>query len=135
MEQKFEAWKLSNGELVGQANFVVATVKTHAEWAEAEADVLDELVSRFTSRECRRVDEKDDCGVYARHLSRMVNGGCYNLKGVAEICARDHRYLQSELFKFCAEYIKCLAEHYEKGHYDPRNEWACEKASDMAKLL
>ena len=56
-------------------------------------------------------------------------------KDVAEKMAKDHRYLQSEMFKVCLEYIEILAENADKGYYDGRNKWACETAKKMVNNL
>ena len=44
------------------------------------------------------------------------------------------RFIQ-EKFKVCLEYIKVLAENYQKGYYDPRNEWACQTSDKIVKAM
>lgn len=60
--------------------------------------------------------------------SRFINGGLSHTKEVAQAMAQDHRYLVQERFKLMVEYFKELAKNERKGHYDPRNEWACKCA-------
>lgn len=71
----------------------------------------------------------------ARVLSEFVNGRIRSPKRVAEEMAKDHRYLQQEMFKICYEYMKILAENNDKGWYDARNEWACNTAKKMIDSL
>ena len=73
-------------------------------------------------------ETKDD--VFARFFSDYVNGSHDKFKA-AEHMAREHRYLQSSMFKVCLEYIKLLAQNIESGRYDARNEWACNAAKYM----
>ena len=49
--------------------------------------------------------------------------------------AREHRYLQQEMFKVCLEYVKILAQNAENGRFDPRNEWACKASKYMIEGL
>ena len=67
--------------------------------------------------------------VYGREAGRdeWIGGA----KACARKMAREHRYLQQEMFKVCLEYIKVLAENYEKGIYDGRNEWSCKVSKDF----
>ena len=44
---------------------------------------------------------------------------------------REHRYLQNEMFKVCLEYIKELANCYECGRFDPRNQYAAETSKKI----
>lgn len=64
-------------------------------------------------------------------LSDFVNGGMSSPKTVAAQMSLDHRYLQSEMFKICLEYIKILAMNYQNGRFDGRNEWTCSLANDI----
>lgn len=64
-------------------------------------------------------------------LSNFVNGGMSSAKTVAAQMSMDHRYLQSEMFKICLEYIKILAMNYQHGRFDGRNEHACQLANDI----
>lgn len=98
------------------------------------------LIDRFKSECCARPGETNN-DVFVRQFSDYVNGKAqsekfYNREAGKDVwidgkkaCAirmgLEHRYLQQEMFKVCLEYIKVLADNYEKGIYDGRNEWAC----------
>ena len=105
-----------------------------------------QLISRFKSECCAKPGETSN-DVFVRQFSDYVNGKMQSEKvynretgkddwiGGAQACARkmarEHRYLQQEMFKVCLEYIKVLAENYEKGIYDGRNEWSCKVSKDF----
>lgn len=82
------------------------------------------IIDRYERVCCPNAGETND-ELFARNFGDFVNGKMRSKRKVAEQMCRDHRYLQNEMFKVCLEYIKLLAENCEKGHYDPRNEWAC----------
>ena len=77
-----------------------------------------------------RTRSENDDDVFVRGFSDFVNGKINSKRRVAELMSQEHRYLQSEMFKVCLEYIKKLAENCEKDWYDGRNEYAC-KTSKM----
>jgi hypothetical protein len=85
------------------------------------------VMNQFEYDLCAKSGETRD-DVFARFFSNYVNRCPNNFKRAAKTMGREHRYLQSEMFKMCIEYIKVLAEHYDNGCYDPRNEWACSTA-------
>lgn len=105
-----------------------------------------QLIDRF-KRECCAKPGETVNDVFVRQFSEHVNGRMQSEKvynretgkddwiGGAQACARkmarEHRYLQQEMFKVCLEYIKVLAENYEKGIYDGRNEWSCKVSKDF----
>lgn len=88
------------------------------------------MQDRFEHRLCTKDGETRD-DVFIRFFSDFVNGEMISSEKVAEGMANDHRYLQQEMFKVCYEYVRKLSENYEKGYYDPRNEWACKTANMM----
>lgn len=79
---------------------------------------------------CPRSGENED-NVFARQFSDFVNGKCISKQNTAELMANDHRYLQNEMFKICLEYIKRLADNFDKNRFDPRNQYACTAAKCM----
>lgn len=92
------------------------------------------IIERFKWGLCKESGETDN-NVFVRFFSEFVNGKCHGKKDVAELMAREHRYLQQEMFKVCLEYIKKLSENYQQGHYDPRNEWACQTSSHITEAM
>jgi hypothetical protein len=68
-------------------------------------------------------------------METLANGVICSKRKVAERMARSHRYLQNELFHLFIEYANILAQNYEKGHYDGRNQSACENAKKVMDLL
>jgi hypothetical protein len=101
--------------------------------ADAE-EILHSILNRFEYDSCQKAGESKD-ELFARQFSDFVNGQMRNPKDVAEKMAKDHRYLQSEMFKVCLEYITILAGNADKGYYDGRNKWACETAKKMVENL
>lgn len=92
----------------------------------------DKLLERFGRALCPKDGETRD-DVFARFFSNYVNRCPNDFEKAAKAMGRDHRYLQSEMFKFCVEYMKVLAEHYDNGCYDGRNQWACKTARTLIK--
>lgn len=64
-------------------------------------------------------------------ISALVNSTAFDPKQVADLLSKDHRYLQSEFFKLCYEYIRKLAAAKKLYRFDERNRWACETAEKM----
>ena len=98
--------------------------------------LIDKLLSSVEYTLCPKTNEgetRDD--VFARFFSDYVNRCGCNKKKAAQHMAREHRYLQGEMFKVCLEYIKILAENANNGYYDPRNEWACKASKYMIEGL
>ena len=121
--RELESYQLSNREMVDLLKGDTLSEEQHKELTKS-------LMSRFESQTCPREGE-DNHDVFARQFSDFVNGKCYNKRKTAELMAKDHRYLQSEMFKVLLEYAKVLADNYENGWYDGRNEWACTAAKYM----
>ena len=120
--RELESYQLSNNELV-------ELVKK-----EQDKELIDTLIGRFEHRLCKRSGEDGYDGVCARFISDMVNGRLWKYDSTAKQMASDHRYLQSEMFKLCLAYIHALAENYDKGWFDPRNQWACETAKKISEI-
>lgn len=116
--REYEDYQLSNEQIV--------------ELLEGDHEVTDmghdflmkKVYERFKHECCARKGESRD-ELFARNFSDYVNKCPNDFKKAASAMGKEHRYLQSEMFKMCIEYIKVLAEHYNNGCYDPRNEWAC----------
>ena len=81
------------------------------------------VMNRFEYDLCPKAGEGDD-EVFARFFSNYVNNCGHDRHKAAEKTATDHRTLQSNMFDLCMAYIKELAESYENGWYDARNEYA-----------
>lgn len=102
---------------------------------EDKAKLLTSIISRFKWSNCPHTSEEDVHDVFARQMSDFVNGKCYNMKKTAEKMAKDHRFLQQEMFKLCLEYINVLSNHFEKERFDGRNEWSCKCSNKIVKHL
>lgn len=120
--QEYESYHLSNEELVDLIE--------NGGLDEEQKKVLEaDLLERFKSNNCRKDGETND-ELFARQFGNFVNGKMTSAAKVAEKMAKEHRYLQMEMYRVCVNYFKALAESYEKRNYDPRNEWAV-KASHI----
>jgi len=123
---EIEDYHLSNKEL-----YDIVNSDTDEITAEQRDFLTKKLCERFKSQCCPR-DGETEANVFARQFGDYVNGKCgYNYYKTAELLAKDHRYLQQEMFKICLEYIKILAENAENGRFDARNEWACTASKHM----
>ena len=89
--------------------------------------LMGKVLDRFEYDLCPKNGETDD-EVFVRFFSIFVNGKMRSKNNVAEKMSLEHRYLQSQMFKVCMEYIVKLAENCERGYYDGRNEYACKTA-------
>lgn len=94
----------------------------------------DMLLIRFERDNCPNVGE-DEHNVFAKQISNFVNSKCYDMGKIARLMANDHRYLVQEMFKLFIAFSKELSKDFFKGNYDPRNQWACKKASEIMDLL
>ena len=115
-----EDYQLSNEQIAEliEGNTLMGSEKSY---------LMEKAYQRFKYECCARKGESRD-ELFARNFSDYVNRCPNDFKKAASAMGRDHRYLQSEMFKLCIEYIKVLARHYNDGCYDPRNEWACSTA-------
>ena len=116
-------YQLSHEEMLG--------IYTNPSTSDEDKEFIEsKIIDAFTYNLVPKKGE-DNHDVFARFFSNFVNGKCWDKKKVASLMARDHRYLQQEMFKVCLEYIKVLAKNYENEIYDDRNEWACTAAHHM----
>ena len=123
MEQEKEMWRYSNNELLDM----------HKE-DPSRTDVVEQIIKRFGYDLCLKPGETKD-EWFARTFGNFVNGRMCSARKVAEAMAREHRYLQAEMFRVCLAYIRVLSENYEKGYYDPRNEYACKTSKRIVEFL
>lgn len=120
--REYEAWELSNEQ-------IVRLMEKEPNGSERIA-LTEIMVGRFKSNLCAKAGETRD-DVFARFFGNYVNRCPNDFKRAAKGMGREHRYLQNEMFKLCLEYIKVLAEHYENGCYDGRNEYAAETSKKI----
>ena len=114
--RELESYHLSNEELVDLIE--------NGELNDEQKKVLQtDLLQRFKHHNCRKGDETSD-ELFAREFGDFVNGKMSSPAKVAQSMAKEHRYLQMEMYRVCVNYFKVLAENYEKRVYDARNEWA-----------
>lgn len=73
--------------------------------------------------------------VKAKEISELINDCSYDSRRVGCELSTDHRYLQSEFGKTAIHFLGCLAENYDKGFYDGRNEFVCKCAKIMMSAL
>lgn len=126
--RELAAYQLTNRQMVD-------LIKSDTKACSEGRDLLMQIVlTRFEIECCPNHGENND-NVFVRQFSSFVNGKCSNKENVAELMAREHRYLQSELFFVCLAYIRKLAENYDNDCYDLRNEYACRTAKQMIEAL
>ena len=122
--REYESYQLSNEQ-------ILRLIKDDTKACSEDRDFLMEMVlKRFEYDLCPKCGENMD-DVFARFFGNFVNGKLHSKKHVAEMMCREHRYLQSEMFKVCLEYIKLLAENCENGRFDPRNQYAAETSKKI----
>ena len=68
-------------------------------------------------------------------ISNLINDCSYGPREVGIELSTDHRYLQSQFGRTAMSFFGCLAENYEKGWYDARNEYECKCAKIMIDAL
>lgn len=73
--------------------------------------------------------------VKAKEISHLINDCSYSPRVVGCELSTDHRYLQSEFGQTAIHFFGCLAENYEKGRYDGRNEYVSRCAKIMIDAL
>lgn len=125
--REYKSYQLTNEELV-------ELLEKNELTEEQRKELNETLFNRFKFYSCKKLGETED-ELFARQFSYFVNGKMNLPKEVAKEMAKDHRYLQAEMFKVCKAFIEELAENYAADRYDPRNEWACEMAAKMAKSV
>ena len=65
-------------------------------------------------------------------IEDLVNNTLFDDYKTAKHLANMHRYLQQQFFKMVLHFICMLADNYENGRYDARNEYACSVAKKTA---
>jgi len=125
--REYESYQLSNGAILEllEGNTIDNKQREY---------LTEKVLERFKSDLCPRYGEGTD-EVFARFFSDYVNRCPNDFKKAARAMGREHRYLQSEMFKMCLAYIKVLSEHYESGCYDPRNEYAVRTSKEIVDFL
>ena len=73
--------------------------------------------------------------VKAKEISELINDCSYSPRAVGCELSTIHRYLQSEFGRTARHFLGCLAENYDKGRYDARNEYECRCAKIMISAL
>lgn len=119
--REYESYQLSNEQIIRLVRD--NEVPNENLTADERSYLVEKIIDRFEYDLCKRDGETNE-NVFARLFGNYVNGKLGNKKKVAELMCREHRYLQNEMFKVCLEYIKLLAENYDSGCYDGRNEYA-----------
>ena len=122
--REYEDYQLSNEQIV--------------ELIEGDNEVTDmgheflmkKVYERFKNTLCPKSGE-DKNDVFAHFFSEYVNHCPNDFKRAAKAMAREHRYLQNEMFKVCIEYVRILAQNYANGCYDGRNAWACDSSKKI----
>lgn len=125
--REYEAWELSNEQIVKliESGNLMGAEKAH---------LMEKAYERFKYDLCAKAGETRD-DVFARFFGNYVNRCPNDFKRAAKAMAREHRYLQNEMFKVCIEYFKVLEEAYFNDAYDPRNQWAVKTANKALSFL
>lgn len=125
--REIEGWELTNNQ--------AWDLYTNPSTTKEEKEELNDIIAnRFKHELCQEPGETED-DVFARFFGNFVNGKMHSKEKVAERMCTEHRYLQQEMFKVCLEYMKKLAENYNNGYYDGRNEWSCQTSSMIVEAL
>lgn len=83
--------------------------------------------------ELHRLSENEQA--FVECFSRFVNGQMGSAAKVGNALADDHRYLINEKGKVVFAFLERLANDYQKGRYDQRNEWVCQLAAETIEHL
>ena len=81
----------------------------------------------------KKLSEKEQ--TFVECFSRFVNGQMGSASKVGNALANDHRYLVNEKGQVVFAFLERLADDYQKGHYDQRDEWACRLAAETIEHL
>ena len=81
----------------------------------------------------KKLSEKEQ--TFVECFSQFVNGQMGSASKVGNALANDHRYLVNEKGKVVFAFLERLADDYQKGHYDQRDEWACRLAAETIEHL
>ena len=83
--------------------------------------------------ELHRLSENEQA--FVECFSRFVNGQMGSAAKVGNALADDHRYLINEKGKVVFAFLERLANDYQKGRYDQRDEWVCRLAAEAIEHL
>ena len=125
--REYESYQLSNEQ-------VLQLYKSEGLTEEQRSKITEIIVDGFGYNLCKQNGETND-DVFVRLFSNFVNGKLESKKYVALKMCEEHRYLQEQMFLVCLAYIKKLAENYEEGLYDGRNEYSCKTSSLIVQAL
>ena len=70
----------------------------------------------------------------ATAITDAINGS-FSKKEFCKAMSKEHRYLQYEFTELCIWWFEKLAEMYEQGNYDGRNEYACRTGKEITEFL
>jgi hypothetical protein len=116
--------------------------KAHAELTSIVRDLIDpekesefqenmEKLREFNSRDYwKKKPDMEDAG---KVMFDAINVMGINRKPFVEILSSEHRTLQQDFMRLIIDSIVCLAEKYENGCFDARNEDACELSAKIVK--
>ena len=121
--REYASYELSNGQ-------IARLIEDDPYASDDKEFLMDMVFDRFRSNLCPKSGENMD-DVFARFFSSFANGKLTSRKHVAEVMCNEHRWIQNEMFKVCLEYIKKLAENYEDGRFDGRNQYAAETSKKI----
>lgn len=125
--REYESYQLSNNQ--------ITYLLSNSNISKEEKDFLmDKVLERFKSCLCQIEGETDD-DVFARFFSDYVNKCPNDFNKATDKMARDHRYLQNEMFIFFMSYVQKLSKAFENGNYDDRNRYACKTSNMIIKAL
>ena len=79
-------------------------------------------------------DSNDKAKQLATTITDAINGR-FSKKEFCEAMSREHRYLQGEFTELCVWWFEKLAEMYEQGNYDDRNEHGCKLGKEITEFL
>ena len=125
--REYEDYQLSNEQ-------IVSLIEGDTLMGSEKAFLMEKAYQRFKHECCAKRGERRD-ELFARQFSNYVNRCPNDFKVAAKAMAKDHRYLQSEMFKVCIEYFKVLEQAYLDDRYDDRNSWAVKTANKALSLL
>ncbi len=83
--------------------------------------------------ELHRLSENEQA--FVECFSQFVNGQMGSAAKVGNALADDHRYLINEKGKVVFAFLERLANDYQKGRYDQRDEWVCRLAAEAIEHL
>ena len=72
---------------------------------------------------------------FVKEFSQFVNGQMCSAAKVGNALADDHRNLINEKGKVVFAFLERLANDYQKGRYDQRDEWVCRLAAETIEHL